>query len=291
MQNQEVAPHMVTPDDVLLMTEEEKLDLLRQVADANEWQSCFEPLYVRLMDDDSPKVRREAIGALWEVADERHIEALMEKAAKDSDVNVRAKATSVLGIYIYDGAVEGVLKESEFLAVRSFLLDLAQSPSEELPVRRMAIEALSFDADDTVQDLIEWAYRHADQEMRMSAVFAMGRSRNPRWTEAIMAELESTDRELQLEAINAAGESGIAVATPRLRVLATVKDREVAIAAVWALAHTAGPGAVETIEMLTQSDDEEIRHAASDALEEFYQVTRGADEEMDEDSEDGEDYR
>ena len=36
---------MVNPDDVLLMTEQEKLDLLRQVSDADEWQSCFEPLY------------------------------------------------------------------------------------------------------------------------------------------------------------------------------------------------------------------------------------------------------
>lgn len=281
---------MVNPDDVLLMNEEEKLDLLHQVSDSDEWQSCFEPLYVRLMDDDSPKVRQEAIGALWEVADERHIEALMRRAEKDPDVGVRAKAASVLGIYIYDGAVEGVLKESQFIAVRSFLLDLAQSPSEDLLVRRMAIEALSFDADDAVQDLIEWAYRRPEPEMRMSAIFAMGRSRNPRWIDAIMAELDSTDHALQLEAINAAGDAGIPAATPRLRVLAAAKDKEIAIAAVWALAHTAGPGAIETIEMLTQSDDEEVRHAANEALEEFYQAARDEEEDTEED-EDTQDYR
>jgi len=283
---------MINPDDVLLMTEQEKLDLLHQVSDADEWQSCFEPLYSCLMEDDSPKVRQEAIGALWEVADQRHIEPLMLKAEKDPDVAVRAKAAGVLGIYVYDGVVEGLLPESDLVTVRSFLLDLAQNPSEELMVRRMAIEALSFDADDVVQDLIEWAYHHQQPEMRMTAIFAMGRSRNPRWTDAILAELDSSDHAIQLEAINAAGDAGLARATPRLRILAAAKDRELATAAIWALAHTGGPGAIETIEMLSQSDDEEIRHVANEAIEEFYQTSRDAEEDMDEDrDEDSDDYR
>lgn len=282
---------MVNPDDLMLMTDQEKLDLLHQITDAEEWQACFEPIFRRLIDDECPKVRQEAIAGLWELADPRHIEPLMRKAQHDPDVDVRAKAASVLGIYIYETLSNGMLEEAEFLSIRGLLLDLAQDVKESLVVRRMAIEALSFDNDDLVQDLIEWAYGHPDKDVRMSAIFAMGRSRSSRWNEAILNELDSTERELQLEAVNATAEAGLEQATPRLRNLAASADKEIRMAAIWALSQTRGPGALETIEMCTQSNDEEIRNVAHEALEELYHAQR-EDEELDDDEEDEpEDFR
>jgi HEAT repeat protein len=271
---------MITPDDLSMMTEPEKLELLQQFSEAEEWQDCFEPIYRRLMDDESPKVRQEAIAALWDLADPKHIEPLLRKAETDPDTAVRAKAASVLGIYIYEAVVNGALDESQHLTVRSFLLDLAQNPREDLLVRRMAIEALSFDADDAVNDLIEWAYRHADVAVRMAALFAMGRSRHPRWSEVILAELGSSEREIQIEAINAAAECALADATPKLRNLAAHKDKEVRLAAIWALGRARGPGALETLEMSAQSPDQEVRNLAEEAIEEFHHV-REEEEEAD----------
>jgi HEAT repeat protein len=178
---------MLNPDDLSMMTEQEKLDLLEQIGEAEECQDCFEPIYRRLMKDESPQVRQGAVAALWDLADPRHVEPLMRMAESDPDNDVRAKAASVLGIYIYEAVVNGALDEARYLSVRSFLLDLAQNPRENLFVRRMALEALSFDADETVHDLIDWAYRHSAVEVKMTALFAMGRSRNPRWTDSILA--------------------------------------------------------------------------------------------------------
>jgi HEAT repeat protein len=117
----------------------------------------------------------------------------------------------------------------------------------------------------------------------MTALFAMGRSRTPRWADAIAAELDSKDPQLQLEAVNAAAEFGLSSATPKLRNLTVHKDKEIRMAAIWALAHTRGPGALETLEMCAQSDDEEIRNVANDAIEEFY---RDEEEDDDESSDD-----
>lgn len=281
---------MVNPDDLMLMTDQEKLDLLHQISDAEEWQACFEPIYRRLMDDDCAKVRQEAIAGLWELADPRHIEPLVRKAQHDPDVEVRAKAASVLGIYIYETIANGMLEESEFLSIRGLLLDMAQDAKESLVVRRMAIEALSFDSDELVQDLIEWAYGHPNKDVRMSAIFAMGRSRCSRWTEAILHELDSQERELQLEAVNATAESGLEQATPRLRNLAASPDKEIRMAAIWALSQTRGPGAMETIEMCTQADDEEVRNVAHEALEEIYHAER-EDEEYDDDEDEPDNFR
>ena len=102
---------MITPDDLAVMNEQEKLDVLRQFEEAEEWQEAFEPVYRRLMDDESPKVRQEAIAALWDLADSRHIEPLLRKAESDPDIGVRAKAASVLGIYIYEAVSEGGIEE------------------------------------------------------------------------------------------------------------------------------------------------------------------------------------
>jgi HEAT repeat protein len=272
---------MLNPDDLTMMTEQEKLDLLRQIGEADECQDCFEPIYRRLMEDESPKVRQEAVAALWDLADPRHVEPLMRMAESDPDTDVRAKSASVLGIYIYEAVVNGALDEARYLSVRSFLLDLAQNPRENILVRRMALESLSFDADETVHDLIDWAYRHADVEVRMTALFAMGRSRNPRWTESILGELDSPEHQLQLEAINAAAEAGLSMATPKLRNLAVSKDREIRLAAIWALANTRGPGALETLEMCAQAEDEETRNTAGDALDEFYHASRNDEDEGD----------
>lgn len=279
---------MISPDDLTMMTEPEKLDLLRQISEADEWQDCFEPIYRRLMDDESPKIRQEAIAALWDLADPRHIDPLVQKAEADPDVEVRAKAASVLGIFVYEAVVNGALDEEQYLTIRSFLLDLAQNTHGHILVRRMALEALSFDADEQVHELIDWAYRHSDIEVRMTALFAMGRSRSPSWSDAILTELDSPHRQLQLEAVNACAEAGLIAATPKLRNLALNKDKEMRQAAIWALAHTRGPGALETLEMCAQASDEETRSMANDAIEEFYDAAR-EEEEQDADFDESED--
>ena len=262
---------MLMPDELSLMTEEEKLELVRKLSEAEEWQESFEQVYTHLMDDDSARVREEAIGALWYVADLQHMEPLMRRAEDDPSDEVRGRAVSVLGIYVYEGVVNMSEEEPRYQAVWRFLLDLANDPDESLFVRRMAIEALSFADDDEVNDLIEWAYEHASMEVRMSAIFAMGRSQQVRWHETILAEMDSEEFQLRQEAINAAGEARLAEATPRLRVLASHPNQEVRMAALWALSHTRGPGALETLELCLEGEDEEVRRVAREAIEEYRQ--------------------
>jgi HEAT repeat protein len=281
---------MISPDDLIMMTEQEKLDLLRQLTEAEEWQETFEPLYRKLVDDDSPKVRQEAIAALWDLADPSDIEPLMAKAEHDPDVEVRAKAASVLGIFVYEAVMGGGVEEAQYLTLRAFLLDLAQDPREELLVRRMAIEALSFDADDTVHDLIGWAYHHESVEVRMSAIFSMGRSGSARWIETILSELAGDDPKLLQEAVNAAAEAEIVAATPRLRNLVNHPDRDLRMAAIWALARTRGPGAVETLEMCSHSSDKEVRDTANDALDELYRARAAEEGDTEDPTSDDSDY-
>lgn len=265
---------MITPDDLSLMTTHEKLDLLGQISDAVEWQECFEPIYLKLVDDESTKVRQLAVSALGDLGNPKHVDIFLDKAESDPNPRVRGKAAGALGVFVYEAAVNHNLGQSEYLRIRHFLLDLAQSPREPLFVRQMAIEAISFDPDETVHDLIDWAYNHPSLDLKMSAVFAMGRTQSARWRDVILSELDSDRSSLRIEAVNAAAEAGLVAATPKLRNLAAGQDKDVRLSAIWALAHTRGPGALETLEMCAQSSNDEIRRTANEAIEEFYNAER-----------------
>jgi len=261
---------MIDLDSIPLMLKDEKLDLLRRLTESDDWRDSFEPIYLKLVDDESPEVREAAVVALWDLANPAHIELLMDKVENDSETCVRAKAASVLGVFVYEGLFGDRVTQVQYLAVRKLLLDLANNPDETVAVRRMAIEAISFEADEPVRELIMWAYHHPSTELKMTAIFAMGRSHNERWFETILEELDSAEPRLRIEAINAAAEAQIELATPRLRNLALGKNKEARLAAIWALAYTRGPGAIETLEMCAESDDEEVARLAQDAVEEFY---------------------
>ena len=153
---------MISRDDLLVMNDQEKLDLINQINECDKWGRFVQDLLVALMDDDSPRVREAAIVSLWDLASDDLIEPLMGKALHDPDTDVRAKAASVLGIYIYDGAVMEELDQGKYLAVRKLLLDLAGDEAEPLIVRRLAIEALSFCQDPEVTALIDWAYERPE---------------------------------------------------------------------------------------------------------------------------------
>jgi len=260
---------MLSRDDLAVMDEQEKLDLITQLNECQKWGSFTQDVLMKLMDDDSPSVREKAIVSLWDLASEELIDPLMDKALNDPSDEVRAKAASVLGIFIYEGAIMEDLDQAQYLAVRKFLLDLVRNEEEPILVRRLSIEALSFSQDPDVLEWIDWAYEQPELETRLSAIFAMGRCGHRRYHDTILAEMASSEPKLVVEAINAAGEIGMESATPRLRNLARAPDRDVRIAAIWALAGTRGPGALETLEMCALSRDEEVARVAEDAIEEY----------------------
>ena len=260
---------MVGPDDLNSMSEQEKIELLGMLSEGEEGYGVGADFYLRLLHDPSPQVRKLAVQAFWDFPEEQYIEPLIEAAEYDPDVEVRARALSVLGIFVYEGAVMAELPEAAFLRVRRYLLEIARDAAQPLLLRRMALEALSFDTADDVAELTEWAYHHEDEEVNLTAIFCMGRGQSNRWSEYIVKELYSENHRRLLEAITAASEGFVGEATPRLRNLALSRDKETRLAAIWALAHAGGPGALEVLEMCAESKDEEVREAAEEAIMEY----------------------
>jgi hypothetical protein len=151
-------------------------------------------------------------------------------------------------------------------------------PKEPKDVRRCALESLAYAADPEVHDLIGEAYDDDDDLMRQSAVLAMGRSADQRWSRPVLAELRSSNAGMRVEAAVSAGELGLTAAVQRLVSLIDDSDSSVREAAAIALGKIGGREAKRALEVATHSRDERLAQAAEDALDELTFGASGLDE-------------
>ena len=106
------------------------------------------------------------------------------------------------------------------------------------------------------------AYESADEAMRISAVFAMGRSMDATWVEPVLTELLSRNPAMRGEAARACGELEVKEAISAVIGLASDADRAVQAAAIEALGQIGGQRARRVLERCCGSEDDALRAAA-----------------------------
>jgi len=244
--------------------------IIRSLVEITEasFEVDFGPIFRFCLADEDEEVRAKAIDGLWEDEDVALIDPLVGMLKGDPSVLVRAQAAIALGRFALLAELEE-LNERLGGIVRGALLGVIRDPEEAMEVRRRAVEAASFFGDEEVTGIIEAAYCDAEEKMRISAVFAMGRNADPYWNEVVMAELESPNPEMRFEAARACGELENAEAVPKLIRLIGDPDREVQGAAIWALGQIGGEEARRVLRACCRSDDEVLRDVAEDALAEL----------------------
>ncbi|MFN2286451.1 MAG: HEAT repeat domain-containing protein, partial [Anaerolineae bacterium] len=149
------------------------------------------------------------------------------------------------------------------------LLKAHNNLSEDLDVRRHAMEALAYTSLHGAPEMIEAAYAHPEEKMRISAVLAMGRSADKRWAKIAHQELFSPHPEMRYEATRACGELALPEAVPALIELAEDVNADIQKMALWALGQIGGKQAQRTLERYRNSDNLTLRKAAHEALEEL----------------------
>ena len=274
-------------DEVVNASTEDKLELLRRIAEIPTWDADYTSLYRELLSDPSPEVRKLCLSAFWDSGGEEDLAGILEVARNDPDAGVRAQACSTLGIFVYEGAMLEELPAEQYEDLRGFLMGRAQDEAEDIDVRRYSLESLGFDGEGEIEEMLGWAYKQEDPRWKASAVFAMGRAGRPSWTPHIVDALDAEDRMVKIAAVKAASEGYCEEATPKLRNLALSDDPDIQLESIWALGRTGGPGALETLEMCLRAANEEVREMAQGAIEEYGILGSidEDDEDWDEDSE------
>ena len=220
-----------------------------------------------VMGDNDAQVRQAAISGLWNEVATDLVGPLVQLLQSDPDDNVRAAAATGLGGYILAGELDD-LDASLAMRAEQALLAVLNDVAEPLEVRRRALESIAYSGEAGVRQLIEDGYYDSHDAMRVSAVFAMGRSADVRWRSLVRAELQSPSAEMRAEAAIASGELGAKTAALDVSALLQDRDEHVRLAAISALGRIGGQVAQDALETMLLSDDAAEVEAAEAALEE-----------------------
>ena len=218
------------------------------------------------LQDSEPRVRELAVRTLWEYESLDLVPIFIHMMESDLDVDVRAVAATALCHYIYLGEIDE-LPASTLHSIEEKLLQVTGGKDSTL-VQRRALEALGFSDRKEVPALIEAAFNSGHNDWLSSALFAMGRSANKAWKQAVISKLDSDVPGVLSEAARAAGELEIKSAIPRLMQLLQDGDSDVRWAAIWALSQVGGEGVRKRLEKLyEQTDDDEEADFIESALD------------------------
>jgi len=246
--------------------------VIRRLTDVSEanFELDYRSIGLLGLSDPDADVRHAAIDLLWEDQSVELMSRLIDLTVRDESTDVRAAAASALGRFILLGEL-GDLPERETVHAQEAVIGLLNNPAEQVEVRRRALEAIANCSHEIVEAAINDAYRGDDQAMRVSALFAMGRSCDEeRWSKIVLKELQSTDTEMRFEAARAAGELELADAIPLLARLTEDNDREIKEVAIWSLGEIGGKKAMRVLGRLAdeaeEADDEALMAVIDDAL-------------------------
>lgn len=241
----------------LELAPQRRRSLMRQIVEIGEsdFEMDYESIGRFALSDDDPGVREAAIEALWESESLDVMQRLMLMAKNDPVDAVRARAVTGLGQFILLGELDDLSPEST-LPARHVALELLQDTNQPIPVRRRALEALANCSHERVPSAIREAYYGDNHEMRVSSLFAMGRTCDPQWRDIVLEELDSSDEEMRYEAARASGELELKTAIPHLARLAAETDVEIRDIAIWSLGEIGGSEAMRVLNLIAESAEE-----------------------------------
>ncbi len=263
---------------------EYKQKILAEFAEASEinFDLDYQSLGNLSINDDNSEVRVRAIGVLWADESLSLLSKMIDLAETDESTEVRAAAASELGRFILLGEY-GEISETEANRAQDVVIGILNDTSEDVEVRRRALEAISNSSLDFVSEAIREAYESDDRSMRVSSIYAMGRSYDDQWNDSVIREMHNDDPEMRYEAARAAGELEIEEAVTLLGQLAVVDEREIRQVAIWSLGEIGGSQALRLLSALGEdardAKDEDLLEAVEDAI--GYASMSGADFDFD----------
>jgi HEAT repeat protein len=240
--------------------------ILVQVAEDNIEYDFNGTLNVLLGDPDA-EVRRTAVEGLTEDESNSTVRHLLDLLETDPDAGVRAATALTLGPAALR-AETGKIKADLADRIRTVLLQATRDTAQPL-VRRRALESLGYFCENVeVEAEIRRAYTEGG-DPAASALAAMGRNMNSRWTPTLVKELRNSRPQMRFEAAQALGELGDRNQVPALLPLLEDDDPEVQRVTIWALGQIGGRAAQQALQGLGSDLPADLQGFVDDALAEI----------------------
>lgn len=227
----------------------------------------FQGIFKYCLDDPDAELRRQAIEGLWESEETSLIDPLINLLEKDSSEKVQAAAAVAIGKFALL-AEHQKLPDEQMPGIQKSLLAALSDKNKSPEVRRRALEAAAPLSIPEVKKAIEDAYESRDRQLRISAIYAMGKSCDSAWLPALIRELSDPEAEVRYEAAGACGELEEESAVPRLIELIDDFDADVQMAAIQALGKIGNTEAKECLQQCLENENELVRETAKQVLKE-----------------------
>jgi len=234
------------------------LEELSALADSDTLVS-FDDFARALLTDPDAQVRTRAIRLLDESEAVDLVPSYLDMLKNDSDMGVRAEAARALNTFVDLGELEEI-SENIHRQVEDALL-IAVTGEDDVRVRRAALESLGYSSRPEVATLVESSFHREDPMWKASALVAMGRSADDRWSDEVTHSLVSENDNLRKAAVQAAGELSLKSARPLLlKMLGEEEEETVLSAIIWSLSQIGGEDVRTYLESLLDQieDDEQI---------------------------------
>jgi HEAT repeat protein len=228
----------------------------------------FDSLFKGRLKDEDAEVRSTAIEGLWENEETSLIDHLINLLEQDSAEKVQATAAAALGKFALLAELRK-LRPSHKTKVSQALLTVINDKNKPLEVKSRALEAAAPLSLPQIKKAIMEAYQSGNPQLRVSALFAMGKNCSQSWLPILLKELNSADTEIRYEAAGACGELGEKEAVPYLIELVDDPDIEVRLAAIKGLGKIGAPEAKSCLEQCLDNPNKAIQQAAEQALYEL----------------------
>lgn len=228
----------------------------------------FDSIFKYCLKDQDDEVRSKAIEGLWENEEASLIEPLINLLEQDSSEKVQAAAAIALGKFAML-AEHKKLRSCHISKIQEALLRVIGDKNRPVEVSRRALEAVAPISLPQVKAAIMEAHQSSNSRLRISSIYAMGKSCDPSWLPVLLKELASADAEMRYEAAGACGELEEEAAVPYLIKLINDFDVDVQMAAIQALGKIGNLQAKECLEQCLDSTSEAVRQTAREALNEL----------------------
>lgn len=227
----------------------------------------FDAIFRNGLRDPDEEVRCRSIEGLWENEEASLIDPLVELLEQDESDRVQSTAAIALGKFALLAELDR-LRPDSVDKVREALLGAIEDRSRSVEVIRRVLEAAAPLNLPEVKDSISDAFNSPEPGMKISAIYAMGKSCDSSWLPVLISELDNDDPEIRFEAAGACGELENEAAVPRLvKLVDSDDDIDVRMAAIQSLGRIGGPAAGECITTYLGSENDALREAAEAAIQ------------------------
>ena len=228
----------------------------------------FTSILKHCLKDTDPKVRSMAVNGLWECDDRSIINPLITILIADTHKDVRASAATAIGKFCVL-AQDGKLLTRDHNKIEQVLLNLLENNVEDPEVWRRALEAVAVFDTPKISDLIYQAYGSKLLNVRVSAVFAMGKTADRKWLSLLMEAAGDEEPAMRYEAAVSMGEIAEESSISYLSELINDDDSEIQLASIKALSSIGGSAAKSTLQKHLSANDESLLSAIKSAIDDL----------------------